>query len=49
MAEYAAFGVHIKSINFKRSINYGFGVLNTAFGTVLHKAKLKKYPILIKD
>lgn len=37
------------SINFKRSIKYGFGVLNTAFRTVLHKAKLKKYSILIKN
>jgi len=37
------------SINFRRSIKYGFGVLNTAFRTVLHKAKLKKYSILIKN
>jgi len=37
------------SINFKRSVKYGFGVLNTAFRTVLHKIKLKKFPILIKD
>lgn len=36
------------SINFKRSIKYGFGVLNTALRTILHKAKLKKYSILIK-
>lgn len=36
------------SINFKRSVKYGFGVLNTAFRTVLHKIKLKKFPILIK-
>jgi len=37
------------SINFRRSIKYGFGVLNTILRTVLHKAKLKKYPILIKN
>ncbi len=37
------------SINFGRSIKYGFGVLNTILRTVLHKAKLKKYPILIKN
>ncbi len=37
------------SINFRRSIKYGFGVLNTILRTVLHKVKLKKYSILIKD
>jgi len=37
------------SINFKRSVKYGLGVLNTAIRTVLHKIKLKKFPILIKD
>jgi glycosyltransferase involved in cell wall biosynthesis len=37
------------SINFKRSVKYGFGVLSTALRTVLHKIKLKKFPILIKD
>jgi glycosyltransferase involved in cell wall biosynthesis len=37
------------SINFSRSIKYGIGVLNTAFRTILHKAKLKKYHILIKN
>ena len=37
------------SINFRRSIKYGFGVLNTILRTILHKLKLKKYPILIKD
>jgi len=37
------------SINFRKSIEYGFGVLNTILRTVLHKAKLKKYPILIKN
>lgn len=36
------------SINFSRSMKYGLGVLNTALRTFLHKAKLKKYPILIK-
>jgi glycosyltransferase involved in cell wall biosynthesis len=37
------------SINFRRSIKYGFGVLNNILRTILHKIKLKKYPILIKD
>ncbi len=37
------------SLNFKRSIKYGFGVLNTILRTVLHKAKLIKYPILINN
>jgi glycosyltransferase involved in cell wall biosynthesis len=35
------------SINFRRSIKYGIGVLSTILRTILHKAKLKKYPILI--
>jgi glycosyltransferase involved in cell wall biosynthesis len=37
------------SINFRRSIKYGFGILNTILRTVLHKLKLKKYPILIAN
>jgi len=37
------------SINFKRSIKYGFGVLGTTIRTVLHKARIKKYPILINE
>jgi glycosyltransferase involved in cell wall biosynthesis len=37
------------TINFGKSIKYGFGVLNTILRTVLHKTKLKKYPVLIKD
>jgi len=37
------------SINFRRSIKYGFGVLNTILRTVLHKLKLIKYPILITN
>lgn len=37
------------SINFRRSVKYGFGVLNTILRTVLHKVKLKKYPNLIKN
>jgi glycosyltransferase involved in cell wall biosynthesis len=36
------------SINFRRSIKYGFGVLNTILRTILHKMKIKSYPILIK-
>ncbi len=37
------------SINFKRSVKYGFGVLATMIKYVLHKYHIKKYPILIKD
>jgi len=37
------------SINFKRSVKYGFGVLATMIKYVLHKSHIKKYPILIKD
>ena len=37
------------SINLVRSIKYGFGVLYNTFRTFLHKIKLKKYSILIKD
>jgi len=35
------------SINFRRSIKYGFGVLGTTFRTILHRAKIKKYSILM--
>jgi len=37
------------SINFRRSIKYGFGVLGTIIRMVLHVLKIKKYPILIKE
>ena len=37
------------SINFIRSVKYGFGVLGTIVKYVLHKWHMKKYPILIKD
>lgn len=37
------------SINFKRSIKYGFGVLSNTFRTFFHKINIKKYPILVKD
>ena len=36
------------SINFNRSVKYGFGVLNTSINYVLHKCKIKKFNILIK-
>jgi len=34
------------SINLKRSIKYGLGVLQTSFQFVLHKSKIKKYSFL---
>ena len=34
------------SINFNRSVKYGFGVLSTSINYVLHKFKLKKFNIL---
>jgi len=37
------------SINFRRSVKYGFGVLGTIIKYVLHKWHIKKYSILIKD
>lgn len=37
------------SINFFRSVRYGFGVLATAFKFLLHSAGLIKFPIFIKD
>ncbi|MHB8276909.1 MAG: glycosyltransferase family 2 protein [Candidatus Humimicrobiaceae bacterium] len=37
------------SINFRRSIKYGFGVLAVIIKYVLHKWHVKKYSILIKD
>lgn len=37
------------SINFRRSVRYGFGVLSTIIRFVLHKWHIKRYPILIKD
>jgi len=37
------------SINFRRSVKYGFGVLATMIKYVLHKWNIKKYNILIKD
>lgn len=37
------------SINFRRSVKYGFGVLGTMIKYVLHKYHIKKYSILIKD
>ena len=36
------------SINFRRSIKYGFGVLNTILRTLLHRARIKIYPILVE-
>ncbi len=36
------------SINFRRSVKYGFGVLSTSINYVMHKFKLKKFGILIK-
>ena len=33
------------SINFKRSVKYGFGVLHTCLKFVLQKSKLRKYRI----
>lgn len=35
------------SINFKRSVNYGFGVLATAFKFLLSKLRIKKFSIFI--
>jgi hypothetical protein len=37
------------SINFRRSVKYGFGVLATMIKYVLHKWNIKKYNILIKE
>ena len=37
------------SINFSRSVKYGFGVLATSFKFFLHSTGIKKYPIFIKD
>lgn len=36
------------SINFRRSVKYGFGVLSTSLKFVLHKFKIKKIDIFIK-
>jgi len=36
------------SINFKRSINYGFGVLLTIIKFILHKYKIKKINIFVR-
>lgn len=36
------------SINFKRSVKYGFGVLVTAFKFILQKFKVKKFKIFTK-
>lgn len=37
------------SINFRRSIKYGFGVLLTMFKFILHKWGIKKFQIFLKD
>jgi glycosyltransferase involved in cell wall biosynthesis len=37
------------SINFTRSIKYGFGVLGTSFKFLLQRIRLMKFPIFIKD
>ncbi len=37
------------SINFIRSVNYGFGVLSTAFKYLFHKMGLLKIPIFTRD
>ena len=37
------------SINFLRSVKYGFGVLATAFKFFIHRARLIKFSIFIKD
>jgi len=36
------------SINFKRSVKYGFGVLATSLKFVLHKGHIKKFQIFIR-
>lgn len=36
------------SINFSRSLKYGFGVLNTILRTILHKMRIRNYSILVK-
>lgn len=37
------------SINFSRSVKYGFGVLATSFKFLLQRSGLIRYPIFIKD
>lgn len=37
------------SINFSRSVKYGFGVLATGLKFLIHKMKIKKVPIFVKD
>ena len=37
------------SINLRKSIKYGFGVLGTSLKYLLHKYRIKKFPIFIKD
>jgi len=37
------------SINFNRSVKYGFGVLSTSINYVLHKFKLKKFKIFFNS
>jgi len=37
------------SINFLNSIKYGIGVLNTSFKFLLHRLKIRKYEIFLKN